>query len=78
MKAFCTYINSAIAEVYDCLLGRAGRVMPLKSGTSQGTISSNIKEMIKAGHPRDQAIAAAMRKKRDSAKGNDSKGKKRK
>jgi hypothetical protein len=43
--------------------------MPLKSGKSAGTVSSNIKEMIRAGHPRDQAIADAMRKKRESGKG---------
>lgn len=36
--------------------------MPLKSGKSQKTISSNIREMMKAGHPRNQAIAAAMDK----------------
>ena len=35
--------------------------MPLKKGSDQETISYNIREMIKAGHPRDQAIAAAMR-----------------
>ena len=36
--------------------------MPLKSGKSQKIISKNIREMIKSGHPKDQAVAAAMRK----------------
>jgi len=34
--------------------------MPLKPGSSQDTISHNISEMIHAGHPKDQAIAAAL------------------
>lgn len=34
--------------------------MPLLKGKSQKVISGNISEMIKAGHPRDQAIAAAL------------------
>lgn len=40
--------------------------MPLKAGTSKATVSHNISEMIKSGHPQDQAVAAAMEKKRES------------
>lgn len=36
--------------------------MPLKRGSSRKTISSNIRTEIKAGRPRKQAIAIAMRK----------------
>jgi hypothetical protein len=35
--------------------------MPLLHGKSQKVISHNIREMEKAGHPHDQAVAAAMR-----------------
>jgi hypothetical protein len=34
--------------------------MPLKKGGSKKVISENIKEMIEAGHPQRQAIAASM------------------
>ena len=36
--------------------------MPLKSGSGKKTISYNIREMMHAGHPQKQAIAAAMNK----------------
>ena len=35
--------------------------MPLKEGSSQPTISANIREMMHHGHPQNQAIAASMR-----------------
>ena len=34
--------------------------MPLKQGKSKKTISSNIKAEIKAGKPKDQAVAIAI------------------
>lgn len=35
--------------------------MPLKEGSSREVVSKNIREMIKAGRPQKQAVAAAMR-----------------
>ena len=40
--------------------------MPLEKGKSRATISSNIREMIKSGHPPKQAEAAAYREARES------------
>lgn len=36
--------------------------MPLKSGSSDEVISDNIAELVKAGHPQDQAAAIAYKK----------------
>jgi len=35
--------------------------MPLRKEKSKTVISSNVSELVKSGHPRRQAIAAAMR-----------------
>jgi hypothetical protein len=40
--------------------------MPLTPGSSEATISHNIAEMIRAGHPADQAAAAAYREARET------------
>jgi hypothetical protein len=42
--------------------------MPLKKGTLKRTISRNIREMIHVGHPRKQAVAAALSTARKSGK----------
>ncbi len=42
--------------------------MPLKLGTSQKAFSSNIREMVKAGHPQKVAVAAAYSQKRKAQK----------
>lgn len=43
--------------------------MPLKPGSSQETISQNISEMVRAGHPQDQAVAAALSTARERKRG---------
>ena len=44
--------------------------MPLQSGNSKKTISSNISELVNAGHPSKQSIAIAMNNAGKSKKGN--------
>lgn len=36
--------------------------MPLQKGKSRKVVSSNVREMRKAGYPQKQAVAAALRK----------------
>ena len=40
--------------------------MPLKAGQSRQVLSTNIREMINAGHPKRQAVAAAYSERRRS------------
>ena len=42
--------------------------MPLKKGKSTKVINSNIKEMVRSGHPQKQAVAASLNEARKSGK----------
>jgi len=50
--------------IYDMMVYKGYRrdYMPIASGKSNKVISSNIKEMVKAGHPQAQAVAASLKK----------------
>jgi uncharacterized protein YdaT len=52
--------------------------MPLQSGSSQKTISANIKKLIEEGYPQKQAIAIALENARDASRKKRKKRKKRK
>ena len=43
--------------------------MPLKLGSSRGTINSNIREMKRSGYPTRQAVAASLNNARKSKRG---------
>lgn len=49
--------------------------MPLKRGSSQETVSENISEMVRSGHPQQQAIAASLENARRSKRRGKRKGK---
>ena len=42
--------------------------MPLKQGKSSKVVSGNIRELVKAGHSQEQAVAIAMKQKDEAAK----------
>lgn len=50
--------------------------MPLLKGKSKKIVGENISEMIKSGHPRNQAIAASLNEARKSGARSKKKGKK--
>jgi hypothetical protein len=45
----------------DAVFRKWSEGMPLSKGKSKAVISANIAEMRRAGHPQNQAVAAAMR-----------------
>jgi hypothetical protein len=42
--------------------------VPLAKGSTRKTVSSNISEMMHAGHPQKQAVAASLRQARQTKK----------
>lgn len=64
-------IAGMVADELDATVSHRDKdkAMPLMKGNSDGIISANISEMRAAGHPEDQAIAAAYRNAGRSRKG---------
>jgi hypothetical protein len=62
VKAHASRVHRDAAA--DAPTRRIERANPLKRGRSRATISFNIREMMRAGHPQRQAIAAALRQAR--------------
>lgn len=48
--------------------------MPLHKGKSKEVVSENIREMVQAGHPQKQAVAAALNQARKSGHSKKPKG----
>jgi len=57
-------------------MGKKEKDMPLHKGKSEKVIGENIGEMEKAGHPKDQAIAASLNQARKSGADIPDKGRK--
>lgn len=51
--------------------------MPLRGGSSEDTVSENIREMMHSGYPQKQAIAASKEQQRRSKRKGKRKGKRR-
>jgi len=52
--------------------------MPLKKGSSKTVVSENIRELIRAGHKKEQAVAIALKYAREAKKSSSSKSKRKK
>lgn len=55
-------------------LRSAFNIVPLKPGSSRKTVSNNISEMVRAGHPQAQAVAASLSNARKHPSRSSSKG----
>ena len=60
------------------VVGIGGESMPLRRGKSERVIGENIGELMRAGYPREQAVAIAYDKAREGAGGSRKGGKQQK